>query len=96
MLALGSAANATDFTCSQTQFLVGQQSRDAQDTVTRTEVRYASNNWQVNHWLGNGVVKMRQDQYAIADTSRNGAWSWRGSTANERLHHNGGPDDARV
>jgi clan AA aspartic protease (TIGR02281 family) len=78
VLALGSAANATDFTCSQTQFLVGQQSRDAQDTVTRTEVRYASNNWQVNHWLGNGVVKMRQDQYAIADTSRNGAWSWRG------------------
>jgi clan AA aspartic protease (TIGR02281 family) len=78
VLALGGAANATDFACSQTQFLVGQQSGDAQDTVSRTEVRYASNSWQVNHWLGNGVVKMRQDQYAITDTSRNGAWSWRG------------------
>ena len=33
VLALGSAANATDFTCSQTQFLVGQQSRDAQDKL---------------------------------------------------------------
>jgi len=79
-LALSSVANATDFACGSSQFLVGKQSVDPQDTVNRIEVRHSSNSpeWLVNHRFVNGTMVMRQEQYAMVDTSRNGYWSWRG------------------
>ena len=85
-LALGGVANATDLACSTPQFLVGQESKDPQDTVNRIEVRHSSNSpeWQVHHRFQNGTMVMRQEQYAMVDASSPNGWVWQG-----RLRKNG-------
>ena len=86
VLALGGAAHATDLVCSAPQFLIGQQSKDPQDTVNRTEIRHASNSheWQVSHRFLNGSMVAREEQYAMIDASNPNVWAWRG-----RLKRNG-------
>jgi clan AA aspartic protease (TIGR02281 family) len=86
LAALGGAAHATDLVCSAPQVLLGQQSKDAQDTVTRIEIRHASNSheWQVNHRFLNGSMVEREEQYAMIDASNPNVWAWRG-----RLKRNG-------
>jgi predicted aspartyl protease len=86
VLALGGAAHATDLVCSAPQFLIGQQSKDPQDTVNRIEIRHASNSheWQVSHRFLNGSMVAREEQYAMIDASNPNVWAWRG-----RLKRNG-------
>jgi predicted aspartyl protease len=86
LLALGGAAHATDLVCSAPQFLIGQQSKDPQDTVNRIEIRYASNSheWQVSHRFLNDSMVAREEQYAMIDASNSNVWAWRG-----RLKRNG-------
>jgi hypothetical protein len=86
VLALGGAAHATDLVCSAPQFLIGQQSKDPQDTVNRIEIRHASNSheWQVSHHFLNGSMVAREEQYAMIDASNPNVWAWRG-----RLKRNG-------
>jgi predicted aspartyl protease len=86
LLALGGAAHATDLVCSAPQFLIGQQSKDPQDTVNRIEIRHASNSheWQVSHRFLNGSMVAREEQYAMIDVSNPNIWVWRG-----RLRRNG-------
>jgi predicted aspartyl protease len=86
LLALGGAAHATDLVCSAPQFLIGQQSKDPQDTVNRIEIRHASNSheWQVSHRFLNGSMVAREEQYAMIDASNPNVWAWRG-----RLKRNG-------
>ena len=85
-LALGGVANATDLACSTPQFLLGQESKDPQDTVNRIEVRHSSNSpeWQVHHRFQNGTMVMRQEQYAMVYASSPNGWVWQG-----RLRKNG-------
>jgi predicted aspartyl protease len=80
VLALGGAAHATDLVCSAPQFLIGQQSKDPQDTVNRIEIRHASNSheWQVSHRFLNGSMVAREEQYAMIDASNPNVWAWRG------------------
>jgi predicted aspartyl protease len=80
MLALGGAAHATELVCSAPQFLIGQQSKDPQDTVNRVEIRHASNSheWQVSHRFLNGSMVAREEQYAMIDASNPNVWAWRG------------------
>ena len=86
VLALGGVAHATDLVCSAPQFLIGQQSKDPQDTVNRIEIRHASNSheWQVSHRFLNGSMVAREEQYAMIDASNPNVWAWRG-----RLKRNG-------
>src|SRR5262249_21022252 len=85
-LALGGGANATNLACSTPQFLVGQDSKDPQDTVNRIEISHSSNSpeWQVHHRFQNGTMVMREEQYAMVDAPSPNGWVWQG-----RLRKNG-------
>jgi clan AA aspartic protease (TIGR02281 family) len=74
VLALCGAANATDFSCSAPQFMVGRQSIDDKDTVVGIEINRDSRGWMVQHNFRNGSSIMRQEQYAMTTAG----WTWRG------------------
>jgi len=58
-IAVTTAANAIELTCSKPTIYVGQQSKNANDTVVQVDVRHTSAGWQVHHRLGGGLIASR-------------------------------------
>jgi clan AA aspartic protease (TIGR02281 family) len=73
-------AHAMELTCSAPVIYVGQQSRDAHDTVVGVDVLYSNGEWQVRHRMGNGSEIYRISQYSIRDTSNRSMTQWRGGS----------------
>jgi len=65
MLIAPQVASAVELTCSAPIVYVGQQSRDAHDTVVGVDVYYSNGEWQVRHRMGNGSEVNRVNQYAM-------------------------------
>jgi gag-polyprotein putative aspartyl protease len=80
MLIAPQVASAVELTCSAPIVYVGQQSRDAHDTVVGVDVYYLNGEWQVRHRMGNGSEIHRVNQYAIRDASNRNATQWRGES----------------
>jgi clan AA aspartic protease (TIGR02281 family) len=79
-IASTTAANAIELTCSRPIIYVGQQSKDAKDTVVQVDVRHTSAGWQVRHRLANGLIAEREYQYRVQDLSNQGQTVWKGSS----------------
>jgi clan AA aspartic protease (TIGR02281 family) len=80
MLIAPQVASGMELTCSGPIVYVGQQSRDAHDTVVGVDVYYANGEWQVRHRMGNGSEVNRVNQYAMRDTSNQNMAQWRGES----------------
>src|SRR5262245_391553 len=80
MLIAPQVASAMELTCSAPIVYVGQQSRDAHDTVVGVDVYYSNGEWQVRHRMGNGSEVNRVNQYAMRDTSNRNMTQWRGES----------------
>src|SRR5262249_12566900 len=80
MLIAPQVASAVELTCSAPIVYVGQQSRDAHDTVVGVDVYYSNGEWQVRHRMGNGSEVNRVNQYAMRDTSNRNMTQWRGES----------------
>jgi|SRR6516162_1017341 clan AA aspartic protease (TIGR02281 family) len=79
-IAVTTAANAIELTCSKPTIYVGQQSKNANDTVVQVDVRHTSAGWQVHHRLGGGLIAEREHQYTIQDLSNQIQKAWKGSS----------------
>jgi clan AA aspartic protease (TIGR02281 family) len=80
MLIAPQVASAVELTCSAPIVYVGQQSRDAHDTVVGVDVYYSNGEWQVRHRMGNGSEVNRVNQYVMRDTSNRNMTQWRGES----------------
>src|SRR5262245_1544421 len=78
MLIAPQVASAVELTCSAPIVYVGQQSRDAHDTVVGVDVYYSNGEWQVRHRMGNGSEVNRVNQYGMRDNSNRNLTQWRG------------------
>jgi clan AA aspartic protease (TIGR02281 family) len=79
-IAATTLANAIELTCSKPTIYVGEQSKDAKDTVVQINVRHMREGWQVHHRLGNGLIAEREFQYNIQDLSNQRQTAWKGSS----------------
>ena len=79
-IAATTSANAIELMCSKPIIYVGQQSKDAKDTVVLVDVRHTREGWQVHHRLGNGLIAEREFQYNIQDLSNQSQTVWKGSS----------------
>jgi clan AA aspartic protease (TIGR02281 family) len=79
-IAVTTAANAIELMCSKPTIYVGQQSKNANDTVVQVDVRHTSAGWQVHHRLGGGLIAEREHQYTIQDLSNQSQNAWKGSS----------------
>lgn len=74
------AADALELTCGAPVIHIGQQSKDAHDTVIGIDVYYSNGEWQVRHLMGNSSEVNRINQYSIRDTSNRSTPQWRGDS----------------
>jgi clan AA aspartic protease (TIGR02281 family) len=74
------AADALELTCGAPVIHIGQQSKDAHDTVIGIDVYYSNGEWQVRHLMGNSSEVNRINQYLMRDTSNRSTPQWRGDS----------------
>ena len=74
------AADALELTCGAPVIHIGQQSKDAHDTVIGVDVYYSNGEWQVRHLMGNSSEVNRINQYSMRDTSNRSTPQWRGDS----------------
>jgi clan AA aspartic protease (TIGR02281 family) len=76
------AQAAAEITCGTPLVYVGQQSRDASDTVVGVDVYHSTDNreWQVRHRMANGSEIYRTNQYLMRDTTKGNLIQWQGAS----------------
>jgi hypothetical protein len=76
------AQAAAEISCGTPLVYVGQQSRDASDTVVGVDVYHSTDNreWQVRHRMANGSEIYRINQYLMRDTTKGNLIQWQGAS----------------
>ena len=79
------AASALELNCGTPHVAVGDDPRD-NNPVVKIDVRYIPDDheWRVFHYLRNGLVVSRTEQYAIMDASNDRKTQWQGSLKRNR------------
>lgn len=77
VVATFAAASAIELKCNAPQMLAGEDATDT-NPVVMVDVRHDEQGWLVKHYLRNGEIVSRNDQYAISDMTNSSKTEWQG------------------